>query len=126
MGGTASGRIDGELEAMHPAKAASTDRSAAVVPETRSVAPWRVVSLEVLGAGRLRVRFVDGTEGEVSMQAFLADSSVAGTVFEALRDPGEFAKARVAMGAVAWPSGADLAPDAMYDAIRRDGVWNLS
>jgi hypothetical protein len=26
---------------------------------------------------------------------------------------------------VTWPNGADLAPDAMYDAIRAQGVWNL-
>ena len=24
---------------------------------------------------------------------------------------------------VAWPNGADLAPDAMYDAIRASGRW---
>ena len=34
-------------------------------------------------------------------------------------------KARIEMGAVQWPNGADLAPDAMYDAIRQSGVWTL-
>jgi hypothetical protein len=29
------------------------------------------------------------------------------------------------MGAVHWPSGADLAPDAMYDAIRQGGIWTV-
>jgi len=29
------------------------------------------------------------------------------------------------MGAVAWPGGAELAPDAMYDAIRDQGFWTL-
>lgn len=29
------------------------------------------------------------------------------------------------MGAVQWPNGADLVPDAMYDAIRQSGVWIL-
>jgi len=42
-----------------------------------------------------------------------------------LRDPAEFAKARIDMGAVTWPNGADLAPDAMYDAIRSQGLWVL-
>jgi Protein of unknown function (DUF2442) len=46
-------------------------------------------------------------------------------VFEALRDPAVFAEARVVMGAVQWPIGADLAPDAMYDAIRESGIWDL-
>ncbi len=44
---------------------------------------------------------------------------------EALRDPDQIARVEVALGAVQWPSGADLAPDAMYDAIRRDGRWVL-
>jgi len=69
----------------------------------------------------LRVTLVDGTRGEVRMQAFLASPSISGTVFEPLRDRAEFAKARVVMGAVEWPSGADLAPDAMYVADPRRG-----
>jgi hypothetical protein len=81
--------------------------------------------VEILDSGRLRVRFVDGTMGEVRMEAFLASPGVDGTVFEPLRDPSEFAKARVMVGAVQWPSGADLAPDAMYDAIRERGFWTL-
>ncbi len=44
---------------------------------------------------------------------------------EALRDPDRFARVQVALVAVQWPNGADLAPDAMYDAIRRDGRWVL-
>jgi hypothetical protein len=27
------------------------------------------------------------------------------------------------MGAVQWANGADLAPDAMYDAIKAHGKW---
>jgi hypothetical protein len=59
------------------------------------------------------------------MKAFLASPAVDGTVFEALRDSAEFARVRIEMGAVHWPSGADLAPDAMYDAIRQGGIWTL-
>jgi Protein of unknown function (DUF2442) len=57
------------------------------------------------------------------MAALLASARVAGTVFEALRDDAAFAQARVELGAVTWPSGADLAPDAMYDAILEHGSW---
>ncbi|MEX0805595.1 MAG: hypothetical protein WD688_20105 [Candidatus Binatia bacterium] len=46
-----------------------------------------------------------------------------GTVFELLHDPTIFAQARVVLGAIQWPNGAGLAPDAMYDAIREHGVW---
>jgi hypothetical protein len=46
-------------------------------------------------------------------------------VFEPLRDPAIFSEARVTTGAVEWPNGAGLAPDAMYDAIRENGTWVL-
>jgi glutaredoxin-related protein len=72
---------------------------------------------------RLRVEFVDGTSGEANLKRFLEGRRVAGTPFEQLRDPALFAQARVELGAVTWPNGADLAPDAMYDAIRADGSW---
>lgn len=55
----------------------------------------------------------------------LSTRALDGTVFEPLRDTALFAQAQVVMGAVCWPSGADLAPDAMYDAIRENGVWVL-
>jgi hypothetical protein len=96
------------------------------VSAVRPTAAWRVTSVEVLPDARLRVRFIDGTMGEVDMQGFLKGPEVAGTVFEPLRDPGFLAQAAVVSGALQWPNGADLAPDAMYDAIRAQGVWLLS
>jgi hypothetical protein len=74
---------------------------------------------------RLQVTFVDGTAGEIQMKRFLSESGVDGTIFEPLRDPAIFVQAQVVLGAVQWPNGADLAPDAMYDAIRERGVWIL-
>lgn len=73
----------------------------------------------------LRVTFVDGTEGEVDMRGFLADPKLDGTIFEPLRDPKTFAQVGVVLGAIEWANGADLAPDAMYDAIREHGVWKV-
>ena len=69
--------------------------------------------------------FVDGVTGDVDMRLFLYDPRIDGTVFEPLRDPPVFAQARVVLGAIQWPNGADLAPDAMYDAIRQRGLWVL-
>jgi hypothetical protein len=71
----------------------------------------------------LRVSFVDGTSGEVRMRSFIESPLVNGTIFDPLRDPAVFRQARVDLGAVTWPNGADLAPDAMYDAIRTQGYW---
>ncbi len=97
------------------------DQTPEAVPEIRYTAPWRVASVTVLSERRLKVAFVDGTEGEVDLSQFLADPKVEGTVFEALRKADFFTRVDVQMGAVHWPNGADLAPDAMYDAIRQDG-----
>jgi Protein of unknown function (DUF2442) len=88
------------------------------------VAPQRLASIEVLPDYRLRVRFLDGTEGLVDLSARVR-SPEAG-VFAALADPDLFAKASVHLGAVTWPGELDLAPDAMHAAIRQTGVWALT
>jgi len=84
---------------------------------------WRVAAVEALPRFRLRVRFVDGTEGAVEL-GDLIRSAGAG-VFSALADPALFAQARVEYGAVTWPGEIDLAPDAMYAAIKKTGTWVL-
>jgi len=110
---------------LQPAKAPEADRTPEVVPEPRPCAPWRLRSVEALPGARLKVVFADGSAGEVEMQSFLQGPKVDGSVFEALRDPAYFAKVRLVLGAVEWPNGADLAPDAMYEAIRARGAWTL-
>ncbi len=110
---------------MQPTENPETNRTPQVEPPIQHTVPWRVSSVAVLPDARLRVTFVDGTAGEVHMRGFLSNPKVDGTVFEPLRDPATFAQARVVLGAVQWPDGADLAPDAMYDAIREHGLWVL-
>ena len=110
---------------MQPTANTETDRAFEVAPEISHTVPWRVTSVVVLPNARLEVRFVDGTSGKVDMQEFLSSREVEGTVFEPLRDPAVFAEVRVVLGAVQWPGGADLAPDAMYDAIHESGIWVL-
>jgi hypothetical protein len=69
-----------------------------------------------VSAGRgytLQVLFEDGRSGEIDLSARLF-----GPAFEALRDPLLFAQVGVdEYGAVCWPNGADLAPDALYRTI---------
>lgn len=96
---------------------AKSNSAAGVAPTV----PWAVTSVHVLPGYRLAVGFNDGTMGEVdASQLILAEDA---GVFVALRDPDSFARAHVAGGAVVWPNGLDLAPDAMYDAIRATGVF---
>jgi hypothetical protein len=70
----------------------------------------KVIRVAALSGCRLHVEFDDGTAGEIEMADRLF-----GPVFEPLHDPNEFAKVFVdEFGAIAWPCGADLAPDAIH------------
>lgn len=73
----------------------------------------RVVSV-IAGHGyTLKLTFSDGTKGVVDLS-----SRLFGPVFEPLRDPALFSQVRAdEYGAVCWPNGADLAPDALYKTI---------
>lgn len=99
------------------------DSPLGVTPAIHPRMPWRVAEVHPLPDYRLRVRFVDGLEGAVDMSA-LVHSSGAG-VFAQLADPVRFAKVFVEHGAVTWPGEIDLAPDAMYRAIKDSGAWVL-
>jgi hypothetical protein len=70
---------------------------------------------------RLWVEFQDGTAGVVDMNS-LVHGADAG-VFAGLSDPVQFAEAFVEYGVVTWPGEVDLAPDAMYQAIKESGEW---
>ena len=73
----------------------------------------RVIRVTALRGYRLRVEFNNGTAGEID----LADR-LFGPMFEPLRDESEFNKVTVdEFGAIAWPCGADLAPDAIYQRL---------
>ena len=103
---------------------AEEDRAASVTPPVRPSMPWRVREVMALPDFRLLVRFVDGLSGTVDMGA-LVTSAEAG-VFAALRERALFEQVRVEHGAVTWPSGLDLAPDAMHAAIKEHGEWTLA
>ena len=81
---------------------------------------WNVVEVKAGPGRRLQVRFADGTSGTV----YFDDAFFTG-VFEVLKDAALFRRVYVELGAVTWPGGLDLAPDAMYDEIKRSGEWVL-
>jgi Protein of unknown function (DUF2442) len=99
------------------------DQSSAVVPPIICTHPDDVAEVRVESGYRLSVRFFDGTSGIVDMSG-LINSPQAG-VFAVLADPQCFAKAAIELGAVTWPNGLDLAPDAMYTALRNGPIWKL-
>jgi hypothetical protein len=82
---------------------------------------WDVVSATVINHLEFAVIFADGLSGRVR----LFPSHLYG-VFAPLGDPAVFSQLQIADGFVSWPGDIDLAPDAMYEAIRRDGEWVLA
>jgi hypothetical protein len=116
VGGDAPQAADGELATMR-----DREGTEANPPTGLTSVPWVVTDVQVLAGFRLRVRFIDGTEGEIDLSA-LIHAPTAGD-FAPLRDPARFAEVTVTEGDVTWPGNLDLAPDAMYDRIRADGHW---
>jgi hypothetical protein len=108
-----------------PAKATTQDdRAASVTPAIRPSAPWRVEEVKALPDDRLFVRFIDGLTGIVDLSALIASRGAG--VFARLRDPALFEQVRLELGAVVWPGGPDLAPDAMHAAIKEHGEWRIA
>ena len=74
----------------------------------------RVVKVSPLPQYRLHVEFDDGVSGTVEIFPRLS-----GPVFEPLRGETVFRQVTIDedSGAVCWPGGPDLAPDAMYSRL---------
>lgn len=93
------------------------DSAAGVIPR----APWRVVEVHAISGYRLAVKFMDGTSGEIDMSRLVMSDSAG--IFAQLRDPALFTQEYVQYGAVVWPGEIDLAPDSMYNEIKKNGRW---
>lgn len=104
---------------MRAEAASQQDTSVRVTPSV----PWRLKDAVALSGYRLRVRFLDGLEGTVDMSRLVCSESAG--VFAALRDETVFKRVFLEYGAVTWPGEIDLAPDAMYAEIKKNGTWVL-
>ena len=62
---------------------------------------------------RVWLRFADGEEGEVDLSRYLNY----GPVFAPLEDEGFFRQLRVEAGTIAWPNGADIAPERLHELL---------
>ena len=75
---------------------------------------YNVVSVKHVREYVLWMKFEDGTEGEIDLA-----SELWGPVFEPLKDQAFFRQVAVAeYGTIAWPNGADLAPESLYERVR--------
>jgi hypothetical protein len=76
----------------------------------------RVVKVAPLPQYRLHVEFDDGVSGTIDLS-----DELDGEVFRRLRDESIFRQVTVdEFGAVCWPNGPDLAPDAMHSQLSRE------
>jgi hypothetical protein len=75
----------------------------------------RATKVEPRPGYRLYVEFTDGVAGVIDLSDRLF-----GTVFIPLRDESLFSQVTIdQFGAPCWPNGADLAPDAIHERLRK-------
>jgi len=107
---------------MRTSTTTETHQALGVIPS----APWRVLHINIAPGYRLQVTFMDGSTGWVDLSLWLRSRRIDGSVFEALREEDFFKFATVELGAITWPNGADLSPDALYDALQLSREWKPS
>lgn len=74
-----------------------------------------VAEIRYQGGYIYHVVFDDGVSGDIDFAAYLSK----GLVFEPLKDQALFRQATVEGGTIAWPNGADVAPETLYAKLTR-------
>jgi hypothetical protein len=77
---------------------------------------WRLNELQTIayrGGYVFHATFDDGSAGDVDFSEYLER----GPVFAPLRDLSFFRQARIEGGTIAWPNGADIAPEVLYEKV---------
>ena len=72
-----------------------------------------VTGAEYRGDFKIRVVFNDGVDGTIDFSDWLS-----GPIFEPLKDRGYFARFFIEGGTVAWPNGADIAPETLHERAK--------
>ena len=73
-----------------------------------------VVQAEYVNAYRIHVAFSDGSENTIDFSQWFV-----GPVFEPLKDVSYFRRFFIDGGTIAWPNGADIAPETLYAVTGR-------
>ena len=78
----------------------------------------KIVKVERMKDFILRVYFSDGSSGAHDFGGLTKED---GEMIKPLRDPAFFACVFLDWGALTWPNGFDLCPDALYDIMSTAG-----
>jgi hypothetical protein len=89
------------------------------------MAAWSIIRFKVLPNFKIEIGFADGTSGLADLSPRLSQGAL-GDGFDPLCDDGLFSKVYLDHGALTWPGGIDLAPDAMHQRIRASGTSILA
>ncbi|MDX2264965.1 MAG: DUF2442 domain-containing protein [Hyphomicrobiales bacterium] len=76
----------------------------------------RVLEAKHAGGYRVWLKFHDGLQGDADLS-----DALRGEVFEPLKDVNEFRKFKVdpLWQTLVWENGADLAPESLYERVKR-------
>jgi hypothetical protein len=89
------------------------------------MAIWSIIHFTLLPDYKIEVSFADGTCGIADLAPRLSQGPL-GDGFDPLCDEKLFSRVFLEHGALTWPGGIDLAPDAMYQRIRVAGTSVLA
>src|SRR5262245_29715007 len=84
----------------------------------------RLASIRYLDGLRLRIRFEDGSEGDVNFAKFM---KFHGALGRPLRDPAYFARAFIhpELHVVTWPNGMDICNTVLYSKVTGRSIRSL-
>ena len=89
------------------------------------MAVWSIIRFKVLPKYKIEISFADGTSGVADLAPRLSQGPL-GDGFDTLCDEKVFSQVYLEYGALTWPGGVDLAPDAMYQRIQASGTSILA
>ena len=72
-----------------------------------------LIQAEYIGGFQVHVTFDDGIQGVIDFHEWLD-----GPVFEPLKDQVFFRRFFIDGGTIAWPNGADIAPESLYEEVK--------
>uniref|UniRef100_I2PZB7 DUF2442 domain-containing protein n=1 Tax=Desulfovibrio sp. U5L TaxID=596152 RepID=I2PZB7_9BACT len=114
--GDGSRILQGAREALAIARGKISQAANELGSDAYPPVPWKVEAIKALPGYRLEVTFAEGLHGVVDL------SHIPHTgVFAVWDEPGYFEKASIdpETWTVCWPRGEDVAPDYMYEEVKK-------